>query len=59
MAKILQWNVNGFINQYEYLQQIMKSETPDIICLQETNIKGDDIIKSNSSIATIKVGQTV
>lgn len=36
--KIIQWNLNGFINNYHQLQLIIKDFNPDIISLQETHI---------------------
>ena len=34
---ILQWNLNGFRAQYEYLQLLMHVHNPAVICLQESN----------------------
>ena len=36
--KILQWNINGYLNNYIELQMMIKNHTPKIICLQETHI---------------------
>ena len=38
--KIIQWNLNGFYSQLEYLQSLIDKKQPKIICLQETNFKG-------------------
>lgn len=38
---ILQWNINGFTPQFEYLQLLMNRHNPAIVCLQETNFKDD------------------
>jgi len=37
--KIIQWNMNGYINNYCELQTIIKKHSPLIISLQETHIK--------------------
>lgn len=42
-AAILQWNLNGFRPQREYLQKVMHSHSLPIICLQETNFSGEYI----------------
>ena len=34
---ILQWNINGYINNYHELQLIIHDKYPDVICLQETH----------------------
>ena len=34
---ILQWNLNGFRAQHEYLQLLMHVHNPAVICLQESN----------------------
>jgi len=36
---ILQWNMNGYFNNYHELILLPKELNPDIICLQETHIK--------------------
>lgn len=38
---ILQWNINGFTPQFEYLQLLMNRHNPAIVCIQETNFKDD------------------
>lgn len=43
--KILQWNLNGF--KTNLLQILIKTENPDIIPLQETHYKNEDIKISN------------
>ena len=35
---ILQWNINGYINNYSELQLLIKSRYPKIIALQETHL---------------------
>ena len=42
-ATILQWNLNGFRPQYEYLQLLITEHQPDIITLQETNFNNNFI----------------
>lgn len=37
--RILQWNLNGFYMRRESLQVMLKSFTPEVVCLQETNFK--------------------
>lgn len=37
--KILQWNINGYNTHKERLQMLINNTNPDIICLQETNLK--------------------
>ncbi|CAI6348433.1 unnamed protein product [Macrosiphum euphorbiae] len=39
MAKIIQWNLNGFFKKQEELKLIIQNHDPQIICLQETNFK--------------------
>jgi len=39
--KITQWNINGFINNYNQLSLLIKDNSPDIICLQETHLPND------------------
>jgi len=39
MAKIIQWNLNGFLKKQEELKLIIQNHNPQIICLQETNFK--------------------
>lgn len=36
--KVIQWNINGLINNYHELQLIIKDYNPDIISIQETHI---------------------
>jgi len=38
MALILQWNCNGYINNYDQLQLLLKCYNPKAICLQETHL---------------------
>ena len=33
----LQWNINGYNNNYKQLSLIIKDTNPDIICIQETH----------------------
>jgi len=41
--KILQWNMNGFNKKYEEITILIQDHNPDIICIQETNYKNDNI----------------
>jgi exonuclease III len=41
--KILQWNMNGFNKKYEEITILIQDHNPDIICIQETNFKNDNI----------------
>lgn len=45
MAKLIQWNMNSFNEQSEYMQRLIAREKADIICLQETNLKDNQKIK--------------
>jgi len=38
MLKVLQWNLNGYINNYSQLQVLIKNHNPKIISLQETHL---------------------
>lgn len=38
---IIQWNLNGFFPRKENLKRIILNHEADVICLQETNFKGD------------------
>lgn len=42
--KIIQWNIKGYINNYNELLLIIRSDHPHIICLQETHLKTVDNI---------------
>ena len=44
----MQWNINGFYNNYEYLQELISKENAQIICLQETNLKNNEILKTKN-----------
>lgn len=39
--KILQWNMNGFINNFSELQLLIKEHNPDFLSIQETHCKFD------------------
>jgi len=41
--KIIQWNINGFNNNLAELQLLLGMEHPDVICLQETHIKNNNV----------------
>ena len=36
--KLLQWNINGYINNFHELQLLIRDVNPDAICLQETHL---------------------
>ena len=36
--KILQWNINGFINNYLELVLLIRDYQPDLLSIQETHI---------------------
>ena len=40
---ILQWNIISFTSQLEYLEMLLYNNNPDIVCLQETNFKNENI----------------
>ena len=44
MTKLLQWNLNGLEGQYEYLQKLIVEKSIEVVCLQETNLKGNKSI---------------
>lgn len=39
VLSLLQWNIQGYINNYNYLEILIKRHRPHIISLQETHIK--------------------
>lgn len=43
VLKILQWNIRGYLNNYSNLQLLLANENPDIVCLQETKCKRNQI----------------
>lgn len=42
--KILQWNVNGLKPRYKFLQKPINTHQPIIMCIQETNFKGNQYV---------------
>lgn len=38
LLKVLQWNLNGYINNYHELELLIKYHNPEIISLQETHL---------------------
>lgn len=36
--KVIQWNIKGYMNNYNELQILIKKLNPQIICLQETHL---------------------
>ena len=52
ILKILQWNLNGFHNNYNELRLLHHNNTPHIVALQETHLKEQpnrNLIPKNSS----------
>jgi len=43
--KIIQWNMNGYWNNYSDLQLLCGNQKPDILCIQETHMKRTEIPK--------------
>lgn len=43
---ILQWNINGYQNNYIYLETLLKKYKPDLVALQETHVPMNKSIKS-------------
>jgi len=39
MNSLMQWNLNGFYNKLTDLKLFVNNKKPNIICLQETNLK--------------------
>ena len=49
--KIITWNVNGIRARHQQLQELMTTERPDILCLQEIKAepgKVPDLLVTNS-----------
>lgn len=44
---IIQWNINSYYSQLEYLKLIIADFNPSVICLQETNFKNNHCAKIN------------
>lgn len=44
-TKIIQWNINGLHAHTEFLEKLIQDESPDIICIQETNFKLNSVKK--------------
>lgn len=40
---LLQWNINGFRAQFEYLQMLLYEHQPNMLCVQETNFRDDNV----------------
>ena len=41
LMKVLTWNVNSIRMRLHQLLNLIKSESPDVICLQETKVSND------------------
>lgn len=39
ILKIIQWNINRYYTCFEYSKLLINKEKPEIICLQESNLK--------------------
>ncbi|KAK2578795.1 hypothetical protein KPH14_012641 [Odynerus spinipes] len=39
MTHLVQWNVNGFYTRLVFIHKLLKSLSPSILCIQETNFK--------------------
>ena len=37
--ELLQWNIHGYMNNYDHLKLLIKQRNPAFICLQETHNK--------------------
>ena len=57
MTKLLQWNINAIQDQFEYHQQIIAQQQPELICLQETNLKENQRIRlmNDTSLNKIRI----
>ncbi|XP_053988267.1 uncharacterized protein LOC128881344 isoform X1 [Hylaeus volcanicus] len=42
--KILQWNVNSLKTRFKFLQKLLLEHRPNILCLQETRFKQNEVI---------------
>ena len=45
MNKILQWNIRSFSKNKPFILKLLSDQKPNIICLQETNIKSSKPLK--------------
>lgn len=54
---ILQWNLNGFRAQHEYLQLLMHVHNPAVICLQESNFSEEYMAPLKIIQVTIKTAR--
>ena len=45
--KIITWNVNSIRTRLDQILGIIKSEMPDVMCLQETKVQDGDFPKNN------------
>ena len=43
--EIVQWNINGYHSKLPHLQQYIDEQSPKIVCLQETWLKKENIIR--------------
>ena len=53
VLKILQWNLNGYLNNYNELKLLLHNNSPHIIALQETHLKtnpSNSYIPKNTSL---------
>ena len=42
--KVLQWNMNGYTNNYNQLQLLIHDTNADIICIQETHFPSNTLV---------------
>ena len=47
MAKIAQWNINGLYSHIDFMRKLIDDHDIDILCIQETNLKENQILKLN------------
>ena len=58
MNLLMQWNLNGFYNKLIDLKLFVNNEKPNIICLQETNLKPNHNAKIKNYSGFFKERQT-
>ena len=56
--KIIHSNIDGYKSKKESINEIAEKETPDIITLNDTNLKGKLKLRFLITLATIKTGRT-
>jgi len=58
MLKILQLNLNGYLNNYNHLQTLIKNKNPKIISIQDTHLHSTNNIPIPISLPNKSPGGT-